>query len=189
MNVDSLANAHGSGASLILKTSDNMIIEQSLWFRFRATKNEAEYKALIAGLKLAQSLKVSKIKILSDSQLVINQINRECATKDMKMFVYLSKVKKLQFELKEFSIEQLPRSKNSNANTPTNLGSSISSEYRRTILIEILTHPSIMDVEDVYSTEKKDETWKSCPIFRTKAFSKISSRHERCRALLQNIQC
>lgn len=69
--------------------------------------------------------------------------------KDMKMFAYLSKVKKLQSEFKEFSIKQLLRNKNSDVNTLPNLGSSISSKYRRIIPIEILAHPSIMDLEDL----------------------------------------
>lgn len=64
--------------------------------------------------------------------------------KDMKMSTYISKVKKLQSEFEEFLIEQLQRSKNSDANALANLGSSISSEYRRTILVEIFAHPSMM---------------------------------------------
>lgn len=82
---------------MILKTSNNIIIKQSLQFGFRATNNETKYKALIAELKLALSLRASKIRLLSDSQLVINQTNGEYTTKDIKMSTYLAKVKKLQF--------------------------------------------------------------------------------------------
>lgn len=114
---------------------------------FHATNNEAEYKALIVGLKLAWSLQK------------LDQINGEYATKDMKMSTYLSKVKKLRSEFKEFSIEQLLRSKNSYADALANLGSLINSEYRRTILIEILAHFSIMNVEDICSIVKTNATW------------------------------
>lgn len=40
--------------------------------------------------------------------------------KDMKMFAYLSKVKKLQYEFEEFSIEQLLKNKNSDADALPN---------------------------------------------------------------------
>lgn len=75
------------------------------------------------------------------------------------MSAYLARVKKLQSEFEEFSIEQLPKRKNSDVNTLANLRSSISSEYRRTIPMEILDHPNIMDSKDIYSMEKIDQTW------------------------------
>lgn len=78
--------------------------------------------------------------------------------KDMKMFTYLARVKKFQSDFEEFLIEQLPRSENSNVNALVNLRSSINSEYGRTILVEMLDHLSIMDIEDVYSTKKTDRT-------------------------------
>lgn len=136
---------------MILKTLNDMVIEQPLWFDFRAM-------TLIIGLKLAQAFEVSRIKVFNDSQLVVNQINGEYATKDMKMFVYLKKVKKLQFEFVEFLIEQLPRSKNFDADPLANLGSSINSKYRKTISIEIFAHPSIMDVQDMYNMVKTNKT-------------------------------
>lgn len=56
----------------------------------------------------------------------------------MKIIAYLSKVMKLVLEFKEFLIEQLPRNINSNSTTLANLGFSISSEFKRTILLDIL---------------------------------------------------
>lgn len=158
-NVDDSTNAHGNGAGMLLKTPNDTVIEHSMQFGFQAINNEVEYESLITGLKLAQSFEKSRIKVFSNSQLVINQINRKYATKDMKMSIYLSKVKKLQSEFKEFSIELLPRSKNSNMDALTKLRSSIGSEFRRTILIEILAHPSIINKEDICSADKKGETW------------------------------
>ena len=37
--------------------------------------NEAEYVTLIAGLTLARELQVRNVKIFSDSQRVVNQVN------------------------------------------------------------------------------------------------------------------
>ena len=40
-------------------------------FRFKASNNEAEYKALIVELELAKEMKVESLDMFSDSQLVM----------------------------------------------------------------------------------------------------------------------
>lgn len=74
------------------------------------------------------------------------------------MSTYLAQVKKMQLEFEYFSIEQLLRSENINVDALANLGSLISSEYRRTISVEILAHPSILGVKEVYNTNKVERT-------------------------------
>ena len=46
-----------------------------LRFGFQASNNEAEYETLIMGLKLEKELRVCNLKVHSDSQLVVNQVN------------------------------------------------------------------------------------------------------------------
>ena len=43
----------------------------ALKFGFKASNNEAEYEALLAGLRLAKKMKVGYLQIFSDSQLVV----------------------------------------------------------------------------------------------------------------------
>ena len=43
----------------------------ALKFGFEASNNEAEYEALIAGLKLARDIGARRIRALSDSMLVV----------------------------------------------------------------------------------------------------------------------
>lgn len=105
MNIDRLTNAYKTGTNIILKTPDEIIIVQSLQFRFQEIDNETEYETLIAGLKLGWKLRATKIRVLSDSELVINQINGEYVIKDMKISIYLGKVKKLILEFGEFLIK------------------------------------------------------------------------------------
>lgn len=56
LSVDRAANAQGSGAGLILTSSDGIEVEYALRFGFKASNNEAEYEAVIAGLNLAHSM-------------------------------------------------------------------------------------------------------------------------------------
>ncbi|GKE19837.1 reverse transcriptase domain-containing protein [Tanacetum coccineum] len=50
----------GSGAGLILTNSEGMEFTYALRVRFDATNNEAEYEALIAGLKIAEQMGVHR---------------------------------------------------------------------------------------------------------------------------------
>nr|GEU70023.1 reverse transcriptase domain-containing protein [Tanacetum cinerariifolium] len=52
--------ANGSGAGLILTNPDGKEFTYALRFRFEATNNEAKYKFLIAGLRMAKQIGVKK---------------------------------------------------------------------------------------------------------------------------------
>ena len=56
-------------------------LEYALRFKFKASNNEVEYEALIIGLKLAKEVRVKRLKVFSDSQLVVNQTNEDCIMK------------------------------------------------------------------------------------------------------------
>jgi hypothetical protein len=57
LSVDGASNIRGSGAGVVLEGPDGVLIEQSLRFAFRASNNQAEYEALIAGMKLAREMR------------------------------------------------------------------------------------------------------------------------------------
>ena len=60
------SNKNGSGAGV-------MLISSALRFTFRASNNETEYEALLAGLRLGRELQVDSLLIFSDSKLVVSQ--------------------------------------------------------------------------------------------------------------------
>ena len=47
-----------------------MLIEQTLWFAFKASNNQAEYETLIAGMLLAKEMGAKGLLAKSDSLLV-----------------------------------------------------------------------------------------------------------------------
>ncbi|KAK1557267.1 hypothetical protein Q3G72_021359 [Acer saccharum] len=73
LRVDGSSNTYGSGAGVVLTTPEGDSIECALRFDFKATNNQAEYEALIAGLKISTVLGADEVEILSDSQVVVNQ--------------------------------------------------------------------------------------------------------------------
>nr|KYP55540.1 hypothetical protein KK1_001752 [Cajanus cajan] len=54
LHVDGLSNIKGSGAGIILEGPNEMMLELTIKFDFQGTNNQAEYEALLAGLRLAQ---------------------------------------------------------------------------------------------------------------------------------------
>lgn len=53
----------------------HIVIEHSLKFGFFTSNNKGEYMALIFGLGLALKFGATSLKIFSDSQLMVNQVN------------------------------------------------------------------------------------------------------------------
>ncbi|RDX75708.1 Retrovirus-related Pol polyprotein from transposon 17.6, partial [Mucuna pruriens] len=88
LSVDGSSNQTGSGAKVILKGPNGILIEQSLHFDFKASNNQAEYEALLAGMKLALEIKAKKLTVKSDSKLVTGQVNGEYQAKDPKLAKY-----------------------------------------------------------------------------------------------------
>ncbi|KAI5317241.1 hypothetical protein L3X38_036948 [Prunus dulcis] len=70
--VDGSSNAQGCGVGLVLVSPDKVTLEYALRFNFQASNNEAEYEALLAGLRLAKEMDARQIQIFSDSQLVVH---------------------------------------------------------------------------------------------------------------------
>ena len=115
LSVDVAANDQGSGAGMILTSPEGIDIEYALRFGFRASNIAAEYEAVIARLNLAHSMEVDQLKMCSDSQLVIKQIEDTYEAKGEKMVLYLKKVRELirKFVLVQF--RHISRAENSRA--------------------------------------------------------------------------
>ena len=85
LSVDGSSNSKGSGTGIIIESSTGTMIEQCLKFEFKASNNQAEYEALIAGLRLVIDLSVRHLTIRSDSQLVVSQVNGDYQAKENNM--------------------------------------------------------------------------------------------------------
>ncbi|GJV04386.1 reverse transcriptase domain-containing protein [Tanacetum coccineum] len=100
----------GSGAGLILTNPEGMEFTYALRFEFTATNNEAEYEALIAGLRIAARMGVRNLEANVDSRLVANHVLGEYVAKEDNMIQYLDKTKSLIQGFDRFTIRQkLPR--------------------------------------------------------------------------------
>lgn len=73
-HVDGSSTSNVAGGWVILVTPDKRKLEYDIRFKFKATKNEAEYKSMITGLRFTHALGAKRVKVNSDSQLVVGQI-------------------------------------------------------------------------------------------------------------------
>jgi len=89
---DGSSSLQGSSLGILLQSPTREILEQSLRLQFKASNNEAEYEALLAGLRLAKGLGAKQIKAFSDSQLVVSRFSGEFEAKNERMRAHLSMV-------------------------------------------------------------------------------------------------
>ena len=80
---------------LVLVSLERITIEKSLRLSFLAINNEAEYEVLLVGMTIVQKMGGKAVKIFSDSQLVMGQVQGELEARDLSMQEYLSQVRHL----------------------------------------------------------------------------------------------
>ncbi|GJT04802.1 reverse transcriptase domain-containing protein [Tanacetum coccineum] len=149
----------GSGAGLILTNPEGAEFTYAMRFRFEATNNEAEYEALIAGLRIAEQMGVKNLQAHVDSRLVANQVNSSYIAKEPGMVQYLNKVKTLTKSFKEFSIKQIPRSENKKADALSKIASTSFAHLSKQVLVEELKEKSINEKEILDVVEEEGNTW------------------------------
>ncbi|XP_075099008.1 uncharacterized protein LOC142175902 [Nicotiana tabacum] len=122
------------------------------------TKNEVEYKALIAGLELARRLDSEVIEIKYDSQLVVNQDYGISKTKEECMQQYIVKVQALLARFREWSITHIPREENLETDALANLGSSMEMKGSDSGTVVQLMH-SDLDADSYYEVNTTNLVW------------------------------
>lgn len=79
------------------------------------TNNEAEYSALIEGLKQAIDLGLTDIVVQGDSQLVVNQVTGSWKVNSYNLKPLNAEAKKLLSQFRSAKVEWIPRAMNSRA--------------------------------------------------------------------------
>jgi len=96
LNVDKASNNKGSEIGTVFITPEGSITEQSFTLGFPSTNNEAEYEAVIVGLKMAVTHGLNRLEVHCDSLLVVSQVKGEYTAKDERMAAYLQLILSLK---------------------------------------------------------------------------------------------
>ncbi|KAK0596580.1 hypothetical protein LWI29_016986 [Acer saccharum] len=153
LHVDGSSNTHGSGAGIVITTPERDAVECAMRFDFKATNNQAEYEALLAGLRVCIALGADELEIYSDSQVVVNQVLDEYQAREEHMIAYLDIAKRLLRKFKMYKIFQIPREENEKADALSKLASATMSIRSKAIPVAHLTKPSTAEPEEVMITE------------------------------------
>ena len=121
--MDGSATTEGARAELILRSPTRETHEWALRLRFRATNNEAEYEALLHGLRLALEMCVGDLEAFNDSQLVVGHVNGSFEAWDPTMALYLAEVRWLARCFDRLSITRIPHAHNAEADALARMAS------------------------------------------------------------------
>src|SRR5712672_4239592 len=121
-NIDGAARGNPGPASygLVLKRPDGTTLEILGKYIGRHTNNVAEYYALIAALDYAAAKGIKRLRVLSDSQLIVNQMKGLYKVKHPDLRPLHERAKKLAAGLEAFAIQYIPREQNGEADAAAN---------------------------------------------------------------------
>ena len=144
----------GRGQKQFWSLSEGLILEEAMRLGFLASNNEAEYKALLIGLRSAIRLGADQLQVFCDSQLVVNHISGEYLARDERMLSYLSIVKSSLSKFEFVQVEQIGREHNSHADILAKLAIALETDLHRTVTVQILSASSswIVSLDSVYTT-------------------------------------
>lgn len=157
--------ADGSAAQTRVWTGVEMtspegdIFEYVVRFSFKASNNEAEYEATLAGINLSIAADAKKILMMPDSQLVSSYIEGTYEAREPVMQKYPSKVKNVMAGLQSFEVKLIPRTDNMAANALSKLARSSTSDMKRSVMVETLTERSVDTSLSVVHTVMHGREW------------------------------
>ena len=67
LHFDGTNSKEGNGAGVLLISPTRQLVPLSFKLEYEATKNVAEYEALILGLQTAKNMNIQSLKVLGDS--------------------------------------------------------------------------------------------------------------------------
>ncbi|MEK7166962.1 MAG: ribonuclease HI family protein [Patescibacteria group bacterium] len=111
-------NPGPGGIGVVIKYNDK-ILEFSK-FIGNSTNNQAEYKAVILALEEAKKLKIQEIDFYSDSELIVNQLNRKYKIKNKDLSFLFIQVWNLSLNFKKITFTHIPREQNKEADKLVN---------------------------------------------------------------------
>uniref|UniRef100_A0A2N9G7Y6 Uncharacterized protein n=1 Tax=Fagus sylvatica TaxID=28930 RepID=A0A2N9G7Y6_FAGSY len=112
VNIDGSSTKDSGGVGIVLKSPEGDTIKQAVRLQYPTTNNEAEYEALLAGLKTAKILGATELDVRSDSQLVVGQVNGDYEAKEGCMQQYLQLVRHQMGQFQEVKLSRIPREQN-----------------------------------------------------------------------------
>jgi ribonuclease HI len=124
MYFDGSKRAKGAGAGVVLISPHGDKLKYVLRMSFpQASNNEAEYKALLHGMRMAKACGATRLKIFGDSNLVVQQVMNHCDVINDNITAYRNLYYYLEGTFDECEVSHINRSSNEEADNLANIGS------------------------------------------------------------------
>jgi ribonuclease HI len=125
----------GARIEIVLISPQGSNYEFSIPIEKTSTNNQAEYQAVLKGIKLMREVNAEVVEIFGDSQLVINQLAGEYECKDDILRDYHEECLQLLQDFKIVTLEHIPKCHNNKANRLAKGASG----YRPILTVELST--------------------------------------------------
>src|SRR5213075_2204572 len=155
MYFDGSLMIEGAGAGIMLISPTGKRLKYVLQLHFPASNNAAEYEDLLHGLRISISLAIRRVAVRGDSELVVNQVQKEYSCTSTKMSAYCQEVRKLEGAFDGLKLTHVLRNDNNEADelakmgsrrTPVPIGVFVQQLYQSTISEET-TEPANKPIE------------------------------------------
>ncbi|HOM78029.1 MAG TPA: ribonuclease HI family protein [bacterium] len=117
----SRGNPGPSAAGIVLYNSKNEVVRKGGKYLGNGTNNEAEYQALLIGLKTAIQEGVKNLDCVLDSELIVKQMKGLYKIKSPNLQKFSMEIKKLEKNFDSIDYKHVGREKNSEADAMVNL--------------------------------------------------------------------
>jgi ribonuclease HI len=122
--VDGSKRVSGAGAGVILVSSQGDKMRYVLSMRFaNPSNNEAKYEAILHGMHMAEACGTTRIKINGDSNLIAQQVMKECDATCANMITYRAMYEKLEGNFEGCEVTHIGRESNKEVDNLANIGS------------------------------------------------------------------
>jgi ribonuclease HI len=105
-------NPGEAGCGVAICDEHGVVVEELTRYLGHATNNVAEYQALLIGLEALLRLNRKRVRVQSDSQLLVRQLNGEYRVKDEKLRTLSQRAISLLRQFKSYRIVHVPREQN-----------------------------------------------------------------------------
>ncbi|XP_073130049.1 uncharacterized protein [Henckelia pumila] len=153
--VDGASSLEGSGVGVILISPTQEKTKVAIRLSSFKSNNEAEYEAVISGLKLARESGARHVIVYSDSQLVVQQVQGTFSIREKRLQEYVGLIKQQGEEFSSWSIEQILREHNAEADALARVASSLTGIDSREVIQQ---SGSVMAIEG-REEEASERSW------------------------------
>jgi ribonuclease HI len=124
MYFDGSKRVQGAGAGVVLILPQGYKLKYVLRMSFsQASNNEAEYEALLHGMKMTKACRATRLKIFGDSNLVVQQLMNRCDAISDNMMAYRNLYYSFEGTFDRCEVSHISRASNEEANNLANMGS------------------------------------------------------------------